>query len=258
MKNNKNLHRLAVLLLILIQASCYKGQQALQPKEAASENNATLSIVFDDAGENGFSNEDKQLITDIIIESEKKVRKLLPNLPQEIEVTAVSIDRNVDIVGGVTGRADAPGVVLVELSRVFPGGISAAAQSALSSTIFHEFHHLERGWTIQGNKFGAGIPIAAVNEGLASVFAEEYTGVYHEEAYSYPEEAPKWLEEILSLPKDANYSTWMMGEHPDGRNSIGYRVGRYITHQAMANSGKNIIELSKLSPDEILGIVAEK
>jgi hypothetical protein len=163
---------------------------------------------------------------------------------------------DVDIVGGVTGRTDAPGVVIVELSRVFPGGISAAAQSALSSTIFHEFHHLERGWTIQGNKFGAGIPIAAVNEGLASMFSEEYTGVYFEESESYPEDAFKWLEEILSLPKDANYSTWMMGEHPDGRNYIGYRVGRYIVHQAMANSGKNIIELSKLSPDEILGIVA--
>jgi hypothetical protein len=256
MKNSKNL--LAIVLLIVVQISCYKGQHIAQSTKASPENNATLSILFDDAGENRFSDEDKQLITDIIIQSEKKVRKLLPALPKEIEVTAVLIDRNVDIVGGVTGRADAPGVVLIELSRVFPGGVSAAAQSALSSTIFHEFHHLERGWTIQGNKFGAGIPIAAVNEGLASVFAEEYTGVYYEEAYSYPEDAFKWLEEILSLPRDANYSTWMMGEHPDGRNSIGYRVGRYITHQAMAISGKNIIELSKLSPDEILGIIAGK
>jgi hypothetical protein len=256
MKNSKNL--LAILLLIVIQISCYKGQQVAQPIEATPEKNATLSILFDDAGENGFSNKEKQLITDIIIHSEKEVRKLLPTLPEEIEVTAVLIDRNVDIVGGVTGRADAPGVVIVELSRVFPGGVSAAAQSALSSTIFHEFHHLERGWTIQGNKFGAGIPIAAVNEGLASVFAEEYTGVYFEEAYSYPEDTFKWLEEILLLPRDANYSTWMMGEHPDGRNSIGYRVGRYIAHQAMAISGKNIIELSKLSPNEILGIVAKR
>ena len=139
-----------------------------------------------------------------------------------------------------------------KFSSVFPGGISAAAQSALSSTIFHEFHHLDRGWTIQGNKFGAGIPIAAVNEGLASVFAEEYTGVYFEAAFSYPENAAEWLEEILALPVDADYSTWMMGEHPDGRNSIGYRVGRYIVHQATANSGKSILELSSLAPKEIL------
>jgi len=256
MKNSKSL--VAIVLLMVIQISCYKGQQIAQPIEATPEKNTTLSILFDETGAAGFSDEDKQLITDIIIQSEKKVRKLLPTLPEEIEVTAVLIDRNVDIVGGVTGRADAPGVVLVELSSLFPGGVSAAAHSALSSTIFHEFHHLERGWTIQGNKFGPGIPIAAVNEGLASVFAEEFTGVYYEEAYSYPEDAFKWLEEILSLPKNADYSTWMMGEHPDGRNSIGYRVGRYIAHQAMAISGKNIIELSKLSPDEILAIVAER
>jgi hypothetical protein len=44
----------------------------------------------------------------------------------------------------------------------------------------------------------------------------------------------------------------MMGEHPDGRNSIGYRVGRYIVHQATANSGKSILELGELTPDEIL------
>jgi hypothetical protein len=46
----------------------------------------------------------------------------------------------------------------------------------------------------------------------------------------------------------------MMGEHPDGRNSIGYRVGRYIVHQATANSGKSILELSELTPDEILAL----
>lgn len=57
------------------------------------------------------------------------------------------------------------------------------------------------------------------NEGLATVFAEEYTGAYFDEAYSYPEDAATWLKEILALPVDADYSTWMMGEHPDGRNS---------------------------------------
>ena len=116
---------------------------------------------------------------------------------------------------------------------------------------------MDRGWTIQGNKFGAGIPIAAVNEGLASVFSEEYTGVYFEAAYSYPENAVEWLEEILALPEDVDYSTWMMGEHPDGRNSIGYRVGRYVIHQATAKSGKDILELSKLSPKEILELAAK-
>jgi len=88
---------------------------------------------------------------------------------------------------------------------------------------------------------------------LADVFSEEYTGVFFEEANSYPEHADEWLAEIKSLPLDANYGAWM-GEHPDGRDNIGYRVGRYIIHQATANSGKDILELSKLTPGELLNL----
>jgi len=243
---------LSFWLILSIQASCSDEHRKTPSSDILLDRSGSLTIEFDDGAEPGFSDDEKQLITDLVRDAEEEVRVLLPTLPDAIEVTATVIDRNVDIVGGVTGRADAPGKVLIEISSVFPGGVSAAAQSGLSSTIFHEFHHLERGWTIQGNKFGPGIPVAAVNEGLASVFAEEYTGVFYEAAYSYTEDAAEWLQEILELPLDADYSTWMMGEHPDGRNSIGYRVGRYIIHQATANSGKSILELSSLAPEEIL------
>ena len=188
-----------------------------------------------------------------IVKSERKVRSLLPNLPGEIEVKVVIIGRNTDIVGGVTGQAYAPGKVQIEISSVYPGGILAATRKSLASSIFHEFHHLARGWTIEGNRYGPGIPIAAVNEGLADIFTEEFTGVYFTEANSYPENADEWLSEILSLPLDADYGTWMF-QHPDGRTSIGYRVGRYIVHQAMANSGKGVLELGTLSPEAILDL----
>ena len=247
----------AVFLSVIFQSSCSDENRESQSPKSLSETTSTLQILFHDGDAGRFSVAEKETITSILVESETRVRELLHNLPKVIDVSVVIIDRDIDVVGGVSGRADAPGKVVVELSKVFPGGISAAAQSALSSTIFHEFHHLDRGWTIQGNKFGAGIPIAAVNEGLACVFSEKYTGVYFESAFSYPEDAVEWLEEILALPEDADYSTWMMGEHPDGRNSIGYRVGRYIIHQATAKSGKDILELSKLSPNEILELAAK-
>jgi hypothetical protein len=248
----KKILLVSLCLVLSSQAAGSDEYRQAQSSVTSLEGAGSLTIIYEGGAETGFSDDEKQLITDLVTHAEEEVRALLPTLPDAIEVTAVVIDRNVDVVGGVTGRADAPGKVLIEFSNVFPGGISAAAQGALSSTIFHEFHHLSRGWTIQGNKFGPGIPIAAVNEGLATVFAEEYTGVYYEEAYSYPEDAAEWLQEILALPVDADYSTWMMGEHPDGRNSIGYRIGRYIVHQATANSGKSILELSDLAPSEIL------
>lgn len=238
-------------LVLSSQASCSDEHRQTQSSDISLDGAGSLTIIYKDSADSGFSDHEKQLIADLLTHAEQEVRVLLPTLPDAIEVSAMAIDRDLDIVGGVTGRADAPGKVLIEISSVFPGGVSAAAQGGLSATIFHEFHHLARGWTMQGNKFGPGIPIAAVNEGLATVFAEEYTGVYLE-AFSYPEDAAAWLQEILALPVDADYSTWMMGEHPDGRNSIGYRVGRYIVHQATANSGKSILELSKLPPDEIL------
>jgi hypothetical protein len=247
----KKIILVALWLPIIFLASCSDERRPTQSSGSPPDGPAALSIIFEGDGKAGFGDDEKQLIADIITRSEKEVRALLPTLPSVIEVTAVVIDRNIDGVGGVTGRANAPGKVQVALSRVYPGGILAAARKALSANIFHEFHHLDRGWTIQDNKFGPGIAIAAVNEGLADVFSEEYTGVFFEEANSYPEHADEWLAEIKSLPLDANYGEWM-GEHPDGRDNIGYRVGRYIIHQATANSGKDILELSKLTPGEVL------
>ena len=254
----KNILSTTLWLLLLSQAAYSDEHRQPQSSDILLPGNGSLDVMYEGGADSGFSDDDKQLITDLVTHAEQEVRVLLPTLPDAIEVTVMIIDRNVDVVGGITGRADAPGKVLIEVSSIFPGGISAAAESSLSSTIFHEFHHLARGWTIQGNKFGPGIPVAAVNEGLATVFAEEYTGVYFEAAYSYPENVAEWLQEILMLPVDADYSTWMMGERPDGRNSIGYRVGRYIVHQATANSGKSILELSELTPDEILGLAESR
>jgi uncharacterized protein YjaZ len=216
---------------------------------------AGLVITFDEK-KFKFSESEKQLIDKIIVKSEERVRALLPTLTKDIRVEVIIIDRKIDLVGGVAGRADAPGEVLIEISKVFPGGVAGAVRTGLSAAIFHEFHHLSRGWTIRGNKFGQGIPIAAVNEGLAVVFSEEYTKAVFG-GNSYPEDVNKWVEEIMALPENANYGEWMF-LHPDGRMAIGYRSGNYIIRQAMANSRKNILELSKLFPNEILKLAGIK
>lgn len=210
--------------------------------------------------ESSFTAEQKEIIQEIITNSEVEIRALLPQLPDSITVAVEIVDWDLDVVGGVTGRTEtnSPPFVAIQISEKFPGGVTAASQTALKHTIFHEFHHLSRGWAIQDNVFGPGIPIAAVNEGLAVVFSEEYT---HQsmEADSPPEAevAEQWMKEILALPEDANYQHWMF-EHPDGRQSIGYRTGNYIIRKAMANSGKNVLELSKNTPDEIWNLVGHQ
>ena len=200
-----------------------------------------------------FTESQKVYFRDVISSSEEEVRNLLPNLPDSIMVIVEAVDWDLDIVNGVTGRAEtnSPPLVLVQISHHYKGGVIDSTYQGIKSTIFHEFHHLSRGWAIQDNKFSYGIPNAMVNEGLAVAFTEIYTGSKNE-AESYTDEADNWVKEILALPLDASYSEWMMGEHPDGRTYIGYRTGNYLARKTMIKSGKTILELSELMPNEII------
>ncbi|WKK81060.2 DUF2268 domain-containing putative Zn-dependent protease [Marivirga arenosa] len=216
-------------------------------------NKAGLDVVFQETTTQ-FSQIEKQTIEENISSAYMEVKALLPNVPNDIQLIVEIVDWNLNNVGGVTGRTESnsPAVVAIQISNTFDGGLSSAVEIGLKSTLYHEFHHLSRGWAIQDNKFGPGITIAIVNEGLAEVFAEEYTGAIFEENHM-PEgtDGDSWIKEIMALPKHANYQIWMF-EHPDGRTSIGYRSGNFLVRKIMNESGKNILELSKLSPIEII------
>lgn len=183
------------------------------------------------------------------------VEALLVEFDGDIRLNVRIVENDLDAVGGVAGWAARPGEVQLIISAAYPGGIEAAIDEGLATVLFHEFHHLWRGWTIEQNRFGPGIPNAVVNEGLAAVFADTYSGVAWER-FDYPENVQEWLDEILELPLDADYNTWM-NDHPDGRIAVGYRTGRYVVHRAMAQSGLGIVELSALSPEEILALVRD-
>ena len=213
---------------------------------------ANVDVVFQEDSLK-FTESQKVFIREVISYSEEEVRNLLPNLPDSIKVIVENVDWNLDIVSGVTGRTETnyPPLVLVQISNNYQGGVIDSVYQGIKSTIFHELHHLSRGWAIQDNKFGPGISNAMVNEGLAVAFTEIYTGNIND-VNSYTEEADNWVNEILSLPLDASYAQWVMGEHPDGRTYIGYRTGNFLVRRAMNNSGKNILELSNLTPNEII------
>ncbi|TYA74826.1 DUF2268 domain-containing putative Zn-dependent protease [Seonamhaeicola marinus] len=202
-----------------------------------------------------FSEPQKIFISELIHISEKEVRNVLPNLPDSIKVIVERVNWDLDRVGGVTGRTErnSPPTIAIQLSNSFRRGIVDSLELGIRSTVFHEFHHLARGWAIYDNKFGYGIPNAMVNEGLAVVFAEIYTG-YISDANAFTDEADSWVKEILDLPLDASYNKWVMGKHPDGRTSIGYRAGNYLIRKAMKTSGKSVVELSALKPIEIISL----
>ena len=245
MKDIKLNHKLITRMLFVLSIGLVSAGAAAQTKDH-------LAIQFEEPSDI-FTESEKQLAVELLTDSEREVRKLLPGLPEGIEVNVEIVDWDLDVVGGVTGRAETndPPVVMIQVSKKFPGGVEAAINGGLQSVIYHEFHHLSLGWAVRDNQFTSDIQTATVIEGLAEVFSEEFTGVSHAEN-QMPQEvnAEDWIEEVRALPKDADYQTWMF-QHPDGRTSIGYRTGNYLIKQALSNSGKTILELSRLSPGEL-------
>jgi uncharacterized protein YjaZ len=235
-------------LILIIPVLCIISCNTISKKSPI----AKVDVVFQEDSLK-FTEPQKVFIREVISKSEEEVRSLLPNLPDSIKVIVSNVDWNLDIVSGVTGRTETnyPPLVLVQISNNYQGGVIDSVYQGIKSTIFHEFHHLSRGWAIQDNKFGPGISNAMVNEGLAVAFTEIYTGNIND-VNSYTKEADNWVKEILSLPLDASYAEWVMGEHPDGRTYIGYRTGNFLVRRAINNSGKSILELSNLMPNEII------
>jgi len=204
---------------------------------------------FAEAEAGTFTGAEQAMISDILQDAYARTVQHYPDLGA-VEVDVEVIDRpGVDALGGVTGRAQSPGRIVIQVSATYPDGMAAAIEANLARTILHELHHLARGWTINGNAFGPGIHIAAVNEGLAVVYSEEMTG-QADASGRVPDDPQAWALEIRDLPLDATYWEWMF-VHPDGRQAVGYRTGTWLVRQAMANSGLGFFELAERSPDEI-------
>jgi len=118
--------------------------------------------------------------------------------------------------------------------------------SGIRPAVYHEMNHAARfNIPIYHNKF---IEVC-IMEGLATVFAREYTG---EKALwgQYPKDVTKWLQEIIDK-NDMFYWQEYLFKHPDGRRWIGYKVGTYIIDQTLEHSDKSIAELSKMECDDI-------
>jgi len=250
-----NISKWCVASLLIIVSQIGNAAEKAQQIIKKSPN---LTVIFDSKNHR-FTQQEISTIESIIKESTNEVRALLPQLTQAITAKIHTFDYPLDVVGGVHGRADTTNLVIFNLSTKSKGGLIGSAKAALKGSVYHELHHVAVGWTMIDNKYGnpAGIPIATVNEGLAGVFTETYTDQYFK-ALDYPDNAHEWIPEIMALPKDANYNDWISGAHPDGRMVIGYRLGRYIVHQALKKSDKDILELSKLHPNEILAYVVDK
>ncbi|MGH8397322.1 MAG: DUF2268 domain-containing putative Zn-dependent protease [Gammaproteobacteria bacterium] len=208
-----------------------------------------VCLFLDTVDAQHFTAETRCVVQEICDRAEIEVRALLPSLPEHIEVAAQTGKCVIQQTGDM-GTAVSPERVVWIVDGSRKGKVVGVAPRHLCPTLFHEFHHLARGWVKSNYNHTPSIIDAAISEGLATAFERDFGGREAPWA-SYPTDAARWLEELLALPPNANYSDWMF-HHPDGRSWIGYRAGTFVTDHAMAASGRSSAELVATSSTELL------
>ncbi len=194
-----------------------------------------------------FSTADRATIERILDATTVEVRRILPSLPAQIELT---VRPGADVIAetGETAAATPPAGVVWTVDPSRPGGVVKVAEDELRATLFHEFHHLVR--------WAAGSPRSivehAVFEGMATVFERDFAGVDPPWG-KYSEDVVALEKELLSLPGDARVRDWLFS-HPDGRRWIGIKVGAYWVDRAAAASKQTSASLAVAPASEVLAM----
>lgn len=202
-------------------------------------------------GADAFSEHDRALVTSIATAAYHEVQELLPSFGEAVTLT-VSAGGEVIPETGEVGAALAPGHVLWVVDPSRPGGVSTIAREHLRATLFHEFHHLARGYVMTGSESPITLIDSVVSEGLATAFARDYAS-YDAPWGHYPDNVAAWVQELLALPPGTSYQEWMF-DHPDGRRWIGCRAGTFVADHAIQASGHSAAGLVATSTEDILDL----
>jgi uncharacterized protein YjaZ len=179
------------------------------------------------------------------------VRRFLPALSDHI-VLRVEAGHKVINETGETGSVFAPNVVYWTVDPRRSGGVMKIVEAQLRPTLFHEFHHLVRGTTINASS----LMDRVITEGMATVFERDLAGAPVPWG-DYPADVSRWVDELLALSPDARVDDWMF-RHPDGRRWIGFKAGTYLVDRAARISGRSAAELVSTPTEEVIRIALTK
>jgi hypothetical protein len=208
-----------------------------------------LPLFLDTDDQRFFPPDARRGIRKVCDDTEAEVRTLLSTLPATIELAAETGGFVIPETGE-QGSAATPCRINWTVDPSRAGGVAAIARTQLRFTLFHELHHLVRGWVFHGGAPQTSFMDGVVSEGLATAFERDAGGRLPPWG-QYPQEASAWVAELLQLPLNARYDQWMF-QHPDGRRWIGYRAGTYIADRAIAASGCSAADLVLVPTAEIL------
>lgn len=242
----------ASLFLIPALAASAAAGPAGSRASASPESAPELRVTFVDSEAHAFPEDERETIEAIGRDALDEIAGLLTGVPERIELV-VQTGPQVIPETGEGGVALAPGRIGWTVDPARTGGVLAIARARLRPTLFHEVHHLARGWTVEGGTVGTRMIDAAVSEGMATAFerdAAESRPPWGE----YPaEEVEGWVRELLEAPGFEAYATWMF-QRPDGRRWIGYRAGTWLADRAMAACACSAADLVSTPTDEILDL----
>lgn len=221
-------------------------------------NNERPRYQFDSVSVAEFENEliEKDFLGEIS-ESFDELKKLLPNLSQDLKVY---FGTNYDYgESGVTGSAiDADSIKI---------GIDPSVEDRnkqhdkMRSIVFHEGYHIAQGFHL-GKEFSA--LESAVYEGCATVFERDFAdsapkwGDYHKEG---EEKLRQWYESMKSItaeqyfePSGETWRKWAFYDSETDESWRIYKVGAWIVDDVMSRKGFSAVDLNSMTAEEILAI----
>jgi len=207
---------------------------------------STKGIQTQFVGSYPFSATERRTIARIAGLAAIDARRHLPALASRI---TLRVQSGKDVIPelGATAAAVSPDWVTWTVDPDDPQGVLRIAESHLRGALFHEFHHLVRGSTINSRTLMDHV----VTEGLATAFERDFAGVSPLWA-DYPANVSTWVDELAKQPPTVNRADWL-SRHPDGRRWIGLRAGTYLVDLAMKRLNRSSAELVSTPTDEILG-----
>lgn len=196
-----------------------------------------------------FTRAERRAIEDGSRAAIAEIRRLLPGVPDRIELT---VQPGTDVIPetGETGSAMPPNGLMFTVDPTRPGGVVPILKAWLRPFLFHDIHHLVR---YPAENPGS-IVEHAITEGMATAFERDFAGAKPLWG-QYPDDVAEWAAELLALPADAARTEWLF-RHPDGRRWIGYKVGTYWVDRAKAQTGRSAANLVSVPSQEILSLAS--
>lgn len=191
----------------------------------------------------------RALIAQICRSTDAELRWLLPKLPSDVTLMCSFGEQVIPEFGYGASALDKHTITFV-IAPSTADEVEQIIKEHLRHVLFHEGHHLVRGWVRRGGMRRGSFIDGVICEGLASTFERDAAG--HTAPWcDYPEAVRAWVDELLALPVDADYQRWMF-RHPDGRRWIGYKAGTYIVDRAFERTGLDAARLVSTPSRQIL------